>query len=278
MLDSPHRGPNDCEEAGCSTAPDSSTACPSCCASHPGPEETPCTSSGSKLTHNHLSATLTTTSVNPAQPTATPFLPASTSVKSPLSKSKPSSPSSLCSAMSLSPGPATAPTQTSCSGQRRKGLVRKMRHSQRQRGRQSCASAHRDGGGKADDDEREEAGEDERMEDDGEQDEERMEEESTGLIQWYKVGYLIKWPNCCYICMYILLRLHWCNIIWSVVKSLCSHVTFIIGALTHSTSAHGVVAGLTVFWSKWLGRLGAVLGPVMDTAWCYRMPYKVYGL
>lgn len=57
-----------------------------------------------------------------------------------------------------------------------------MRRSQRQRGRQSCTPAPREGERRAEDEEREEAGGDERMEEDVEQEEERMEEETCGEL------------------------------------------------------------------------------------------------
>ncbi|XP_073328365.1 cryptochrome-2 [Pagrus major] len=179
--DSPPRGPADSEAAGCSTAPDSSTVCASSTyAPHPHlkdngdnyPSQTPYTSSGS-LTQS--SAAITSTSASHPPSTAAPPSPA----QSPLSRSKPSSPSSSCPTSSPSPSPATTPTQTSSLGQRRKGLTRKVRRSQRQRGRQSCTPAPREGDRRSEEEEREEAGGEERMEEGLEQDEERMEEETS---------------------------------------------------------------------------------------------------
>lgn len=177
-LDSPPRGPADSEAAGCSTAPDSSTVCASSTyALHPDlkdkgdnyPSKKPYTSSGS-LTQSSAAITSTFASHPPA-----PLSPA----QSPLSRSKPSSPSSSCPTFAESPSPTTAPTQTSSLGQRRKGLAHKVRRSQRQRGRQSWTLAPREGGRKSEEEEREEAGGEERMEEDVEQDEERMEEEPS---------------------------------------------------------------------------------------------------
>uniref|UniRef100_A0A3Q4GYB4 Cryptochrome circadian regulator 2 n=1 Tax=Neolamprologus brichardi TaxID=32507 RepID=A0A3Q4GYB4_NEOBR len=73
----------------------------------------------------------------------------------PLLKSKPCSPSSSCS------------SQSSSLGTKRKGLSRKVRRGQRQRGRQYCTLTARE----------EATGQEETMEEDMEQDEERMEEE-----------------------------------------------------------------------------------------------------
>ncbi|XP_047451785.1 cryptochrome-2 isoform X2 [Mugil cephalus] len=94
--------------------------------------------------------------------------PPSSHTSSPPSWSKPASP---CSSSPTSP-PTPSTTQTSSLGPRRKGLTRKARRSQRQRGRHSCPPVSREG-------EREEAAGEERMEEDEEQDEERMEEDRT---------------------------------------------------------------------------------------------------
>lgn len=177
-LDSPHRGPADSEAVACWTAPDSSTVCAtSFSVPHPNPEDTtnyhmsqtPCTSSGS---HTQPSAAITSTSAS--HPPCSPPPVGSTPVQSPLSWSKPSSPSSSCPTMSQSP----SPTATSCLGQRRKSLGRKVRRNQRQRGRQGSTSSARDEDRRPEEDEREEAGGEERMEEDADQDEERMEEEA----------------------------------------------------------------------------------------------------
>lgn len=186
--DSPPRGAADGEDTGCSIAPDSSTICASSnTAPHPDleeaatshPSQTACTSSGS---HGQYPAAITSTSAGHPPATAAPPSPASTQAQSPLSRSKPSSPSSSCPALSPSTSPATTLTQTSCLGPRRKSLTRKVRRSQRQRGRQSCTPAPREGERRAEDEEREEAGGDERMEEDVEQEEERMEEETCGEL------------------------------------------------------------------------------------------------
>uniref|UniRef100_A0A3Q4H7H2 Cryptochrome circadian regulator 2 n=1 Tax=Neolamprologus brichardi TaxID=32507 RepID=A0A3Q4H7H2_NEOBR len=76
-------------------------------------------------------------------------------LSNPLLKSKPCSPSSSCS------------SQSSSLGTKRKGLSRKVRRGQRQRGRQYCTLTARE----------EATGQEETMEEDMEQDEERMEEE-----------------------------------------------------------------------------------------------------
>ncbi|XP_041794067.1 cryptochrome-2-like [Chelmon rostratus] len=180
--DSPPRGPADIEAAGCSTAPDSSTVCASSTyPPHPDleeaadnyPSQTPCTSLHSCT---HPSAAITSTSTSHPPSTATPPSPA----QSPLSRSKPPSPSSSCPTLSPSPGPATPMTQTSSLGQRRKGLARKVRRIQRQRGRQTCTPASREGDRRSEEEEeREEAVGEERMEEDVEQEEERMEEETS---------------------------------------------------------------------------------------------------
>ncbi|XP_031609360.1 cryptochrome-2 [Oreochromis aureus] len=136
--DSPQRVPANTEGAGCYEAPDSSTVCPSSTsAPHPDQEhQAPCISSGCHTDPSH------------------PPSLSSTQGHSPLLKSKPSSPSSSSS------------SQSSSLGTKRKGLTRKVRRGQRQRGRQYCTLTAR-----------EEAGEEETMEEDMEQDEERMEEE-----------------------------------------------------------------------------------------------------
>uniref|UniRef100_UPI0037E99AEA cryptochrome-2 n=1 Tax=Semicossyphus pulcher TaxID=241346 RepID=UPI0037E99AEA len=177
--DSPPRGPADCEAAGCSTAPDSSTVCaPSTYAQHEDLEEaenneTPCTSS---VSHTHPSAAITSTSASHPPSTAAP----PSLAQSPLSRSKPSSPSSSCPSLPPSPSPGTTPSQTSFSlGLKRKGLARKVRRNQRQPGRQSYTSAAWEGDRRSEE-EREEAGGVERMEEDVEQEEERMEEETCG--------------------------------------------------------------------------------------------------
>ncbi|XP_042266889.1 cryptochrome-2 [Thunnus maccoyii] len=186
--DSPPRGAADGEDTGCSIAPDSSTICASSnTAPHPDleeaatshPSQTACTSSGS---HGQHPAAITSTSAGHPPATAAPPSPASTQAQSPLSRSKPSSPSSSCPALSPTTSPATTLTQTSCLGPRRKSLTRKVRRSQRQRGRQSCTPAPREGERRAEDEEREEAGGEERMEEDVEQEEERMEEETCGEL------------------------------------------------------------------------------------------------
>lgn len=181
FLDSPHRGPDHSEAAGCSTAPDSSTVCASSSsAPHPGLEEedihisqTPCTL---PVLHTQPSAAMTPSSASHLALTAAhPLLPSKPALSS-ISRCKPSLPSSSCPTMSpsLSPSLATSSNQTPCLGQRRKGLVRKMRRSQRQCGRQSCGPSARD----AEREESEDAGGEERMEEDIEQDEDRMEEET----------------------------------------------------------------------------------------------------
>ncbi|XP_063335082.1 cryptochrome-2 [Pelmatolapia mariae] len=137
--DSPQRVPANTEGAGCYEAPDSSTVCPSSTsAPHPEQEhQAPCISSGCHTDPSH------------------PPSFSSTQGHSPPLKSKPSSPSSSCS------------SQSSSLGTKRKGLSRKVRRGQRQRGRQYCSLTARE----------EATGQEETMEEDMEQDEERMEEE-----------------------------------------------------------------------------------------------------
>ncbi|XP_070828055.1 cryptochrome-2-like [Chaetodon trifascialis] len=180
--DSPPRGPADSEAAGCSTAPDSSTVCASSTypsnpdleeAAYNYPSQTPCTSLNSCT---HPFAAITSTCATHPPPTAAPPSPA----QSPLSWSKPSSSSSSCPTVSPSPSPATPMTQPSSLGPRRKGLTRKVRRTQRQRGRQICTPATREGDRRSEEEEREEAGGEEKMEEDVEQDEEKMEEETSG--------------------------------------------------------------------------------------------------
>lgn len=178
-LDSPPRGPADDEAANCSTAPDSSTVCASSSyVPHPAlediaenyPAHTPGTSSSSCTPPP--GAVSSTSSLHSS--TAAPPFPAQT----PLPRSKPSSPSSSCTSLSPTPSPTTTPTQTSL-GQRRKGLIRKGRRNQRQRGRQGCGTAAREGDRRSEEEEQEEAGGEEKMEEDIEQDVEKMEEETT---------------------------------------------------------------------------------------------------
>ncbi|XP_034541297.1 cryptochrome-2 [Notolabrus celidotus] len=171
--DSPVRGPADGEAASCSAAPDSSTFAPNEELEDTENIQTPCTSSSS---HTHPSAAITSTSASLPSSTATPLSPA----HCPLSRSKSSSPSNSCPSMSPSPSPATTPSLTSLSlGPKRKGLSRKVRRTQRQRGRQSCTSAAREGETRPE----EEAGGEERMEEDAEQEkEERMEDETWGVM------------------------------------------------------------------------------------------------
>ncbi|XP_070686915.1 cryptochrome-2 [Pempheris klunzingeri] len=178
--DSPLRGPADSEAAGCCTAPDSSTV--STCAPHPDledaannhPSQASCTSLGS---HIQPSAAITSTSASHPHSTAVPPSP----TQSPLSRSKPSSPFSSCPTISLSQSQATTPPQTSSLGSRRKGLTRRVRRSHRQRGRQSCTPATREGDRRLEEEEeeRKKTGGAEKMEEDIEQDEERMEEETS---------------------------------------------------------------------------------------------------
>lgn len=197
FLDSPPRGPADTKAPSCTTAPDSSTVCVSSAyVPYPSsediadnyPTQTPCTSSSSCT---HPSADDRSTSAGLSSSTAAPPFPA----QSPPSRSKPSSPSSSCPTLSLPPSPAIILTQTSSVGQRRKGLARKVRRNQRQRGRQICTPATREGEKRLEEGEKEEAEGEERMEEDIEQDEERMEEETSGETaahqQWCEVQYSV---------------------------------------------------------------------------------------
>ncbi|KAM7002079.1 cryptochrome-2-like isoform 2-T2 [Tautogolabrus adspersus] len=169
-LNSPPRSPAGREAAGCSTAPDSSTVCPP--ASYVPNEnledfenQTPCTSS-----NTYPSAAITSTSTSASLPpsTATPPSPA----QSPLSMSKPSTPSSSCPSLPPPPSLVTTPSQTS-----RKDLSRKFRRSQRQHERQFCTAAREEE--RRSEEEREDAWGEEKMEEGVEQ-EERMEDETFG--------------------------------------------------------------------------------------------------
>ncbi|XP_054475246.1 cryptochrome-2-like isoform X2 [Anoplopoma fimbria] len=163
-------GPADYEAAGCSISPNSSTVYASSTfaqypdlegAANSHPSQIPCGLSGSHTPP----FTAETSTVAPPSSVSTPTL-------SSLSLSKYSSP---CTIMSPSPSPAMTTTHPSSLGQRRKGLARKVRCNQRQRGRHSCTPAARKVEKRAEE-EREEAGWEERMEEDNEQEEERMEE------------------------------------------------------------------------------------------------------
>ncbi|XP_069385014.1 cryptochrome-2 [Paralichthys olivaceus] len=181
--DSPPRDPAHSEAAGCSAAPDSSTVYVSCAphpelddAQNPRPSQTPCTSSGS---HPPPPAAVSWTFVGHPPSTAAPPCPAS--AHSPLSRSRPPSPSSSCLTSSPAPSPAVTPVQTF---PKRKGLARKVRRSQRQRGRPSCATSGREGERTEEEEEEEDTGEDERMEEDVDQEEgERMEEETSEAVR-----------------------------------------------------------------------------------------------
>ncbi|XP_056243242.1 cryptochrome-2 [Seriola aureovittata] len=178
--DSPPRDPVDNEAAGCSTAPDSSTVCASSTfALHPDledtlncrPFQTPCT-----FSHTQASAAVTSTSANHPLSLAASQSLASTPIQGSLSRSKPSSPSSSCPTLSSSSSPVLTLAQTF---PKRKSLARKVRRSQRQRGRQICTPSGREGERRAEEEERDDTGGDKRMEEDVEPDEERMEEETS---------------------------------------------------------------------------------------------------
>lgn len=195
LSDSPPQDPCD-SVPGCSIAPDSSTVCASspATAPHPGldealasgPSQTPCTSSGSHTALSSVHAAVTSTSQGHLPATyahhvgAAPLSPSPIQGQIPLSKSKLSSLSSPSLTLSSSPGPATAQAQASSLGPRRKGFPRKLRRNQRQRGRQSCTPAAREGERRARGVEDVRTGEEEKMEEYVEQDEERMEEETSG--------------------------------------------------------------------------------------------------
>ncbi|XP_075898678.1 cryptochrome-2 [Nelusetta ayraudi] len=177
--DSPLGAPAD-EVASSSTAPDSSTVCgasfhipnpPMEDESEGYPPHTPAACSSSRAP---TPAAITSTSNFPAfAASAAPF-----GAQALPPRSKPPSPSSSCPSLSPTPSPTTS--QASSLGQRRKGLARKCRRNQRQRGRHICSTPAREGDRRSEEEEqREEAGGDERMEEDTEQDVERMEEETT---------------------------------------------------------------------------------------------------
>ncbi|KAF3689281.1 Cryptochrome-2 [Channa argus] len=189
--DSPHRFPGDSEAAGFSIAPDSSTAFPSS-SSAPCPDledstnsHAPQTLYTSSSSHIQPSTAITSTSAIHFPPTGAPPSVGSTLAQSPLSTSKPSSPSPSCSTLFPFPSLAMTPTQTSCLGQRRKVLARKVRRSQKQCGRQCGTPSTKETGGKMNEEEREEVGGEERMEEEPEQDE-RMEEDTCGETTGYQ--------------------------------------------------------------------------------------------
>lgn len=150
--DSPPKPPDN-DPTGCSTAPDSSTVGnPSVSkgVSYAAPEETPCNSSGQ---NNEPPATISSTSTEPTT-----------------GRSKPASPALSC------PNVAPSSVRTTSLGPRRKGMARKARRSQRQRGRQNCATAAKEGDMRTEEESRDSTA----MEEDVEQDDERMEEELSG--------------------------------------------------------------------------------------------------
>lgn len=173
FVDSPPRHPrHDGEEAGCSTAPDSSTVCPSF-TDAPPPQLEGVGFSSHSSSHTQPCAAISSTSAGHPPDLTAPPSPGSTTAHSPLPRSKPSSPSTS----SPCPSPASSHNQNLSLGQRRKSLTRKVRRSQRQRGRQSCTPAARDEDRRATEEEEEE---EEKMEEDVKPDEERMEEEASG--------------------------------------------------------------------------------------------------
>ncbi|KAL6107376.1 cry2 [Pungitius sinensis] len=146
--DSPPKGPADWEAAGCSIAPDVSTVYPSSTfAPYPDLEG---------AANIHPSQTL---SGSPGSHTPSSVTAAMSTWAPPSLSSLSSSKSSTSTCPNVSPS-----TQPSSLGQRRKGLTRKVRRDQRQRGRKEEVRRA------------EIAGREERMEEDVEQQEERMEE------------------------------------------------------------------------------------------------------
>uniref|UniRef100_A0A1A8CET0 Cryptochrome 3 n=1 Tax=Nothobranchius kadleci TaxID=1051664 RepID=A0A1A8CET0_NOTKA len=144
--DSPTRILADVEAAGCSTAPDSSTS-----VSHP---------------HHNKAQSHIRPGLDPCTSSARPSSPITNMSHIPTSRTKPASLSSSCPSSSLSLCPGIL--QNTSVGTRRKGAIRKVRQSQRQRGRPCCPSTAR---------EDEEGEEEERMQE--EEEEERMEDEET---------------------------------------------------------------------------------------------------
>lgn len=148
--DSPPKPP-DTDVARCSTAPDSSTlgptTVPNIVSCTLAPDEAQCTSSG----HTH---------------------------------EPPPTISSTCSELTTAhtshtaPCSVVAPTlgRTTSLGPRRKSMARKARRSQRQRGRQNCALAAKEGDMRTDGESRDSTA----MEEDVEQEDERMEAELSG--------------------------------------------------------------------------------------------------
>uniref|UniRef100_A0A665VDQ0 Cryptochrome-2-like n=1 Tax=Echeneis naucrates TaxID=173247 RepID=A0A665VDQ0_ECHNA len=180
-LNSPPRDPVDSEAAGSSTAPDSSTVCASSATA-------PCSDlehllnshqTGIRCTpsHTQLCAAVTSTSASHQSCLAASPSP-STPIQSPLSRSKTPPPNS-CTTLLPSASPATTVAQTF---PKRKSLARKVRRSQRHRGRQSCTPACKEGERRVKEEQKDESGGEERMEQTVEMDEERMEEEESGEI------------------------------------------------------------------------------------------------
>ncbi|XP_061533381.1 cryptochrome-2 [Phycodurus eques] len=172
------------EAAGCSTAPDSSTVCTSSnTVLHLELERDATrglshTYGNSSDSHMPASAAMTLTCVDHSAAVESPSSLVSTPAQSPLSRSTMCMPSLLCSTLAPSPSPATAQTQTSSLGPRRKGFTRKVRRGQRQRGRHSCHTVAREGDRRGDEEEGEPVGGKEKMEEGLELEEERMEEET----------------------------------------------------------------------------------------------------
>ncbi|XP_075998296.1 cryptochrome-2-like isoform X2 [Genypterus blacodes] len=189
--DSPPQEPSDGEVPGCSIVPDSSTIYASSPATVPHPglagaltsglTQTPCTSSLSHKAPSFVHTAVTSTTyahhVSEAPLSHQPPIQGQTA----LSKSELSSPSppSLTLSLSQSPANAQAQAQASSLSPRKKGFPLKLRRNQRQRGRQSCTPAAREGERRGVEFERT-GEEEEKMEEDEEEDEERMEEETSG--------------------------------------------------------------------------------------------------
>ncbi|XP_077372469.1 cryptochrome-2 [Festucalex cinctus] len=175
------------ETTGCSAHPDSSTVCtPSHAALYAELESDAMkclshTSINSSDSQRHPSAAITSTCADHPAAVDSPSLLVATPAQSSLSRPKTCTPSSLCSTLPQSPSAATAPTQTSSLGPRRKSFTRKVRRGQRQRGRHSSHAVAREGERRGDEEETEPGEGNEKMEEGVEMEEEKMEEETYAV-------------------------------------------------------------------------------------------------
>lgn len=163
--DSPPKAP-DIEAAGCSIAPDSSTAGPlSPALPYEAAEEmwSSQTPSTSTFAHTQLPVAISSTSSEAAS----------------TSGSKSSSPSLSCP--NVAPSPTATPARTTSLGPRRKNMTRKVRRTQRQRGRQYCPPTAKEGDSSVEEEQQDNTVVENKMEEGFELDDERMEEETPGV-------------------------------------------------------------------------------------------------